>query len=208
MIKDITHVAKIPMPKVYVIESASPNAFATGRNPKYAAVAVTTGLMGLLDKEEMRGVLAHEISHIKNRDILIATIAATIAGVISYLGTMAQFSAIFGGGDDEGRGNFATLLVLAIITPIMAALIQLAISRSREYQADESAARLLGTGKGLVNALRKLERGVSAAPLDVGTTAGASLFIVNPFSMKGFTTLLSTHPLTEDRIKRLESLSL
>ena len=209
LIEDIARLAKIPKPKVYMVKSANPNAFATGRNPEHAAVAVTTGILDLLDKEELKGVLAHEISHVKNRDILIASIAATLAGVISFIGAMARWGAIFGslGGEDrENSGGILGFLVLGIITPLMAFLIQMAISRSREYQADESAARLLGNGEGLVKALRKLEHGVRDHPLEHGSKAGASLFIVNPFTWKGMMTLLSTHPHTDDRVKRLQGL--
>ncbi len=211
MIEDIAKLAHIPKPKVYLVKSANPNAFATGRNPKHAAVAVTTGILELLHKEELRGVLAHEISHVKNRDILIASIAAALAGVISFIGAMARWGTIFGaigGNDDDSGGGILGFLILGIITPIMAFLIQMAISRSREYQADESAARLLGTGDGLVKALRKLEEGVKEHPMRQESTAGASLFIVNPFSWKGFMKILSTHPATDDRVKRLQSLKL
>jgi len=210
-IEEIADLAKIPKPKVYMMQSANPNAFATGRNPKHAAVAVTTGILELLNAEELKGVLAHEVSHVKNRDILIASIAATLAGVIGFVGAMARWSAIFGsmGGNDEHAGNnILGFLVLGIVTPVMAFLIQMAISRSREYQADESAARLLGSSKGLAQALKKLESGVRDHPLQSNSTAGASLFIVNPFNWKGFMTMLSTHPATEDRIKRLNGLAL
>lgn len=208
IIGELAHLAHIPKPRVYIITSSNPNAFATGRNPKHASVAVTTGIMDLLDKEELRGVLAHEISHVKNRDILIATIAATIAGIISYIGLATRWSSLFGFGGDDRNNNVLTLLVLGIITPIMAFLIQMAISRSREYQADESGARLLGNANGLASALQKLEHGVKNHPLQFGSEAGASLFIVNPFTWKGFMTMLSTHPHTEERIKRLKGLSL
>ncbi len=203
----IANLANIPKPKLYVIPSMNPNAFATGRNPKHAAVAVTKGILQLLDEKELEGVLAHEISHVKNRDILIASVAATIAGVISYLGVMARWSAIFGGmgGDDEGNG-ILSLIVLGIITPIMAFLIQMAISRSREYEADKSAAKILHTPDGLIKALQKLETGVSRNPLRFGSQAGASLFILNPFSGKAFMKILSTHPSTEDRVARLKKL--
>lgn len=211
IVKEVADKAKIPMPKLYIVSSATPNAFATGRGPKHAAVAATTGILELLDKEELRGVLAHEISHVKNKDVLIATIAATLAGVISYVGAMARWSAILGGGSDDRNGNVLgsviTFIVLGIITPLMAFLIQLAISRSREYQADLSGAKLLQDSKGLASALEKIENGVKKQPLAFGSKAGASLFIVNPFSMKGFVTLLSTHPSTEERIKRLKALS-
>lgn len=211
LIEEIAKLAHIPKPKVYMVKSANPNAFATGRNPKHAAVAVTTGILELLNKEELKGVLAHEISHVKNRDILIASVAATLAGVISFIGAMARWGAIFGalgGNDDDNGGGILGFLVLGIITPIMAFLIQMAISRAREYQADESAARLLGSGEGLVKALRKLEDGVKEHPMQGASEAGASLFIVNPFSWKGFMTMLSTHPATDDRVKRLQALQL
>ncbi len=205
MVQHLSHLAHIPKPKVFIMNSANPNAFATGRNPKHGVVAVTTGIMDLLDKKELEGVIAHELSHIKNRDILIASIAATIAGVISYLGIVARWSAIFGGMGGDDDNNILSLIVLGIITPIMAFLIQMAISRTREYQADKSAAKLVGSPDGLINALHKLETGVRKHPLKASSKAGASLFIVNPFSAKGFMTLLSTHPATEDRIERLKS---
>ena len=209
IVEEVAHLANIPMPKVYIVTSANPNAFATGRNPKHAAVAATTGILDLLTKEELKGVIAHEISHVKNRDILIGSIAATLAGVISFVGAMARWSAIFGafGGDDrENSGGILGFLVLGIITPVMALLIQMAISRSREYEADASGARLLGDGTALAKALKKLETGVHHHPLKEGSPAGASLFIVNPFSWKGIMTLLSTHPPTEERVKRLEGM--
>ena len=206
LVSEIAKLANIPKPKVYIVTSANPNAFATGRNPKHAAVAVTTGIMELLDKEELKGVIAHEISHVKNRDILVATIAATIAGVISFVGAMARWSTILGGGDDDNGGGLLGLLVLGIITPIMAFLIQMAISRSREYLADESAAKILKDSKGLSSALKKLESGVKEHPFTNESSAGASLFIVNPFSWKGFMSMLSTHPSTDDRITRLNSM--
>tara|TARA_Y100000310_G_scaffold340932_1_gene438399 strand:+ start:237 stop:1079 length:843 start_codon:yes stop_codon:yes gene_type:complete len=207
-VRDVIHLAGMPMPKVYVMNSANPNAFATGRNPNHSAVAFTTGILDLLDKEELKGVIAHEISHIKNRDILISTIAATMAGVISYIAMVARWSAIFGGfGGRDGDNNMVGFLVIAIITPIMAMLIQLAISRSREYLADASAAKILHNPHGLIGALKKLDHGVKRNPLKRASTAGASLFIVNPFSMKGVMAMLSTHPPIEDRIKKLKDLA-
>jgi heat shock protein HtpX len=207
LVREVVHLANIPMPKLYIIPTSNPNAFATGRNPAHAAVAVTTSLVELMEKDELKAVIAHEISHVKNRDILIATIAATIAGVISYLGIMARWSAIFGGiGGRDGDNNLVSLLVLGIITPIMAMLIQLAISRSREYQADESAARLLHNPHAMIKALQKLEQGVKVNPLRFGSQAGASMFIINPFSGKNFMKMLSTHPSTDDRINRLKEL--
>lgn len=208
IVKAVVHLAGVPMPKVYIVESSNPNAFATGRSPNHAAVAVTTGILELLEKDELKGVIAHEISHIKNRDILISTIAATIAGVISFVGIMARWSALFGGfGGRDGDNNIITLLVLGILTPIMAVFIQMAISRSREYLADENAAKILHNPHGLINALEKLEMGSKRSPLKFGSKAGASLFIVNPFNFSGLSKLLSTHPSVEDRVRKLKSLS-
>ncbi|MBI4141083.1 zinc metalloprotease HtpX [Candidatus Woesearchaeota archaeon] len=207
IIEEIAHKANVPKPKVYIIETTTPNAFATGRNPKHAAVACTTGIMSLLTHDELKGVLAHEISHVKNRDILITTIAATIAGVISYLAQMAQFAAIFGGNRDEREGgNIAGMLVLAILTPIIATIIQLAISRSREYHADATGAKTIHNSHHLANALKKIETGVQQHPLGFGHPATSSLFILNPFSAQGFVRLLSTHPPTNERIKRLNEM--
>ena len=210
IVKEVSHAANLPMPKVYIIPSDSPNAFATGRNPKHAAVAATQGIMKLLSDAELKGVIAHETGHIKNRDILIQTIAATIAGVISYAAFMARWAAIFGGsGGRDGRGNGAIeLLVLAVITPLIAMIIQLAISRSREYLADEAGARIIGNPLPLASALEKLEHGVKTNPLRLGSEATSSLFIVNPFSGKGIINLLSTHPPLHERVKKLKSMSL
>ena len=208
MVEDVVARAKMPMPKVYIIPSSNPNAFATGRSPKHSAVAVTRGILDLLSKHELKGVIAHEISHIRNRDTLIATIAATIAGVISFIASMAQWAAIFGGfgnNDDDG-GNIVQLLVLAILTPIIASLIQLAISRSREFMADESAAKILHDSHGLAGALRKLEQGSKMQPMQGGNTTTASLFIVNPFKAKGLVNLFSTHPTVEQRVNRLKNM--
>ena len=209
MVEEIVHLAKLPIPKVYIIPTNTPNAFATGRNPKHAAVAATEGILQVLNKEELRGVLAHEISHIKNRDILVTTIAATIAGVISYIASMAQWAAIFGtGGNDEdkGMGHMVGLLFLAILTPIIATIIQLAISRSREYLADESGAKLINDPIALANALQKIEKSVMQSPMPFGSEVTSSLFITNPFTAKGLFTLFSTHPPTEERVARLHNL--
>ena len=199
----------MPMPKVYVIPSDAPNAFATGRNPNHAAVAATEGIMRLLTREELEGVMAHELGHVRNRDILIGTIAATIAGAISMLAHMAQWAMIFGGGrrsdDDEGAGGLIGSLAMIIIAPIAAALIQMAISRSREYEADASGARLCGNPLWLANALRKLHAGSQRVPLDANP-ATAHMFIVNPLRGGGLTKLFSTHPPMEERIARLESM--
>lgn len=208
IVKRVAEKAEMPMPKVCIIPSESPNAMATGRNPKNAVVACTKGIMELLDEKELEGVIAHEISHIKNRDILIATIAATIAGVISFVAMMARWGALFGGfggrGKDGGRG--VELIVLAILTPIIAMIIQLAISRSREYLADASAAKTLNDSSGLASALRKLSSNVKHNPMRLGNKTTASLFIVNPFSAKGLMGLFSTHPPMDERVKKLEAI--
>ncbi len=199
--------AAIPMPRVYLIPSETANAFATGRNPQHAAVAVTEGIMRILDEEELEGVLAHELSHVKNRDVLIATIAATLAGAITYLAHMAQWAAIFGGrrdDEEEGGGVFGALL-MAILAPFAAMLIQLAVSRAREYQADASGARLAGKPSGLAKALGKLEAASQALPMDA-SPATAHLFIVNPLSGRTLLRLFSTHPPIEERIARLRAM--
>ncbi len=212
IVKEITTKTHLPMPKVYVIDTPQSNAFATGRNPKHAAVAVTLGIMQLLEEKELRAVLSHEIGHVKNRDILISTVAATIAGVISYIAMMARWAAIFGGmnRDENGRSNVLELLVLAVIAPIMAMIIQLAISRSREYLADETGARLSGDPLALASALQKIEKSVHAHPFArMGKTeATAHLFISNPLKASAFLNLFSTHPSTENRVKRLREMKL
>lgn len=208
LVKETAMQAKIPMPKVYIVPSDSPNAFATGRNPKNAVVAFTNGILQLLKRDELKGVIAHEMGHIKNRDILVATIAATIASVIGYIAMMARWGAIFGGfgGRDRDGGNMFELLALAILTPLIATIIQLAISRSREYMADESAAKFTKQPYSLASALEKISSGVKHNPLRLGGKSTASLFIANPFSAKGFTKLFSTHPPIDQRIKRLKSM--
>jgi len=206
---DLAVKMNMPMPKVYVIPSDSPNAFATGRNPNHAAVAATEGILRLLTREELEGVMAHELGHVRNRDILIGTIAATIAGAISMLAHMAQWAMIFGGGrrdDREGEGGFLGQLLMIIIAPIAAGLIQMAISRSREYQADASGARLCGNPMWLASALRKLQMGSQRIPMDANP-ATAHMFIVNPLRGGGIVNLFSTHPPIEDRIARLESMA-
>jgi len=190
-VKEVAEQAKMPMPKVYIIPDQNSNAFATGRNPKHAAVAATEGILRLLSHDELKGVMAHEIAHVKNRDTLISTVAGTIAGVISYIAIMAQFAAIFGGRD---RGNMVQLLLLAIITPLIATIIQLAISRSREYHADATAAKILGNGENLATALEKLHNDARVNPMRLRNQATSHLFIINPFTAKGFRKLLSTHP--------------
>ncbi|MBD3355313.1 M48 family metalloprotease [Candidatus Woesearchaeota archaeon] len=208
IIKEIAEDAQLPMPKVYIIPTENPNAFATGRNPTHAAVAVTHGILGLLNKEELKGVLAHEMAHVKNRDTLIQAVAATIAGVISYLAFFARFAAIFGGGRDRDGGEMFQLLALAILTPIIATIIQLAISRSREYLADETGAKTIKNPEALASALEKLHRGTKRNPLRFGSPATSSLFIVNPFSAKGMMNLMSTHPPMEKRVKKLRGMEI
>ena len=206
--RDLAMKMNMPMPKVYVIPSEAPNAFATGRNPNHAAVAATEGIMRLLSKEELAGVMAHELGHVRNRDILIGTIAATIAGAISMLATMAQWAMIFGGGrrdDDEGRGGMIGAIAMIILAPIAAALIQMAISRSREYEADATGARICGNPLYLANALRKLDAGSKRIPMNANP-ATAHMFIVNPLRGGGFVNLFSTHPPMEERIARLEAM--
>jgi heat shock protein HtpX len=206
--RDLAMKTNMPMPKVYVIPSDALNAFATGRNPANAAVAATEGIVRLLSREELTGVMAHELAHVRNRDILIGTIAATIAGAISMLANMAQWAMIFGGArrdDDESPGGAIGALAMIIIAPIAAALIQMAISRSREYQADATGARTCGNPLWLANALRKLHVGAQRIPLDANP-ATAHLFIVNPLRGGGLMSLFSTHPPMEDRIARLEAM--
>ena len=201
--------ASIPMPKLYVIPSDAANAFATGRNPEHAAVAVTQGIVRLMSSDELEGVLAHELSHVKNRDILISSIAATLAGVIMMLADMMRWAAIFGGAsrdDREQGGGLFGLIAMSIFAPLAAMLIQMAISRSREYQADASAARLLHTGEPLARALEKLAAAAPRVPLDASPQT-AHLFIVNPLSGRSLAGLFSTHPPLEERVRRLRSAS-
>ena len=201
--------AELPMPRVYIINEDAPNAFATGRNPSNAAVAVTTGLMRVLDYNEISGVLGHELAHVKHRDILISTIAATMATVISYAANIAQWAAIFGGGrssDDDNNGGIIGMIATAIIAPIAAALIQMAISRSREYSADEGGAEICGNPNYLAAALEKIEYyAVHGAPLSEATPATAHMCIINPLTGRdiSFKSLFSTHPDTQERIARL-----
>jgi heat shock protein HtpX len=212
IVEDLAEKARLPKPKVYIVPTEQSNAFATGRNPKHAVVAVTQGLLKLLNKEELEGVIAHELSHIKNRDILISSIAATIAAVISYVAIMARFAAIFGGigGDRNRGGGILELLILAIVAPIMAMIIQFAISRSREFMADASGVRLTNNPNGLISALQKIHDNVKHFPLKrMGTTdATAHMFIYNPFKGRSMLQLFSTHPSLENRTKRLQELRL
>jgi heat shock protein HtpX len=210
IVRRLTTKAGIPMPRIYLIQGDAPNAFATGRSPEHAAVAVTEGIMRLLDEDELEGVLAHELSHVKNRDTLTMTITATLAGVITYLAHMAQWAAVFGGGrrdDEEGGGGGALgAILMAVLAPIAAMLIQLAISRAREFQADASGAHLVGRSWGLAKALQKLDMASRVAPMDA-TPATAHLFIVNPLSGQGLMALFSTHPPIEERIARLRAMT-
>lgn len=211
MVRDISRKAGIPKPKVYLVSSPHPNAFATGRSPAKGVVAFTTGILNLLDEKELRGVAAHEIAHIKNRDSLIMTIAAGIAGVISYFAMIARWGAIFGGfGRDNDNGGIFEFLALAILAPIMAMIIQMAISRSREYIADATGAAFIRDGEGLALALEKLEKGISHRPLRAngGTEATAHLFIENPFRGRGLWKIFSTHPSTQERVAKLRAMKL
>lgn len=210
IVRGLAEKSGIPMPRVYLIPSATPNAFATGRNPKHAVVAVTQGILGLLNEEELRGVLGHELAHVKNRDILIASIAATIAGAISMLSSMARWTLMFSGGrrdDRRGNSNPLVLLVMAIVAPIAALLIQFAVSRAREFQADEGGSHLTGNPLALASALRKLEAGIRRVPMLEANPTTAHLFIANPLRLEGITKLFSTHPPIEERIERLERMA-
>lgn len=208
IIRDLTLRAQMPMPKLYLIPQEAPNAFATGRDEKHAAVAVTDGILRILDERELRGVLAHELSHIKNRDILIGTIAATMAGAISMLANMAHWGMIFGGRSSEDRegGHPIVALLMIIVAPLAAMLVQMAISRHREYGADETGAAIAGDPLSLASALRKLERSAERIPMDANP-ATAHMFIVSPLTGGGLMTLFSTHPPMEERIRRLEAMT-
>lgn len=207
MIQDLSGRAGLPMPRVYIIPQEQPNAFATGRDPEHAAVAVTQGIMRTLTQDELRGVLGHELAHVKHRDILIGTVAATMAGAISMVAQMAQFALMFGGGrsSDREEGSPMGGIILMIVAPIAAMMIQMAISRSREYLADEGGAQIAGNPLSLANALRKLEARAEAIPMDANP-ATAHMFIVSPLTGGGIMSLFSTHPPTEERIARLEAM--
>jgi heat shock protein HtpX len=207
-VKNLALRASIPMPKVYIIPGDTPNAFATGRNERHAVVAVTEGILRILNRDELEGVIAHELTHIRNRDILIGSIAATLAGAIVMLANMAQWAAMFGGGrsdDEEGGSNIVGLIVMAILAPLAASLIQMAISRSREYMADEGGAKISGKPYGLAGALEKLSRASKAIPMDANPST-AHMFIVNPLTGRSLMNLFSTHPPIEERIARLRSM--
>jgi heat shock protein HtpX len=208
IVEELAARANLPKPRVYIIPQVQPNAFATGRNPQHSAVAVTQGIMQLLNERELRGVIAHELGHVVNRDILITSIAATIASAVTFIAQAIKWGAIFGRSDDEEGGSPLGTLALAIVAPIAATLVQLAISRSREFEADATGARLCGDPESLARALEKLERGAEAIPADVAP-ATASLYIVNPFAgIGGFMNWFSTHPPMEERIARLRAMML
>ncbi len=208
IVRELAAEAHLPMPRVYMIPEEAPNAFATGRNPENAVVAVTEGIMRILTPSEIKGVLAHELGHVKNRDILVSSIAATLAGAVMILAHMAQWAAIFGGGrssDEDRGGGILGLIVTAILAPIAATLIQLAISRSREYLADETGAHLAHNPEGLARALEKLAMASERMPMDANPST-AHMFIVNPLSGRTMANLFSTHPPIEERIRRLRGM--
>jgi heat shock protein HtpX len=210
IVRSLVQKAGMPMPKVYIIPEETPNAFATGRNPEHAVVAVTQGIMRILSREELTGVIAHELAHIRHRDMLTGTIVATIAGAISMLAQMAQWAMIFGGGrrdNDEEGGSPIVALVMMIVAPIAAMIVQMAISRTREYEADKGGAQLAGHPSGLANALLKLEKGSQLVPLENAKPATAHMFIVNPLTGGGLMNLFSTHPPIAERVKRLNDLA-
>jgi heat shock protein HtpX len=208
IVRTLVQKAGLPMPKVYIIPDETPNAFATGRNPEHAVVAVTQGIMRILSREELSGVIAHELAHIKHRDMLTGTIVATIAGAISMLAQMAQWSMIFGGrrDDDEG-GSPIVALVMMIVAPIAAMLVQMAISRTREFEADKGGAQIAGSSTGLANALLKLEKGSQLVPMTDAKPATAHMFIVNPLTGGGLMKLFSTHPPIAERVARLNEMA-
>lgn len=207
LVRELTASAGLPMPRIYMVENKSPNAFATGRNPRKAVVCVTRGLLELLDKNELKGVLAHELAHVKNRDTLIMTVTAAIAGAIMMLAYMARWAAIFGGysRDRRGSGNLISLLAISILAPIAALIVQLAISRSREYAADKQGAYFAKNPTGLASALRRLQEASRIQPMEASPQT-AHLFIVNPFRASFITNLFSTHPPIEERVRRLQNL--
>lgn len=211
MVERLSQAAGLPMPKVYIIPNDTPNAFATGRNPSHAAVAATEGILRILNEDELEGVMAHELAHVRNRDILISSIAATIAGAITMLAQMAQWAAIFGGmgrsrDEEDNGGGMIGMLFMMIVAPIAAMIIQMAISRSREFAADRGGAEISGKPLGLAHALRRLEKGVERLPMNA-SPATAHLFIVNPLTGRGLASLFSTHPSMDERVARLEDIA-
>ncbi len=202
MVQELANKAGLPMPKVYLIEEDAPNAFATGRNPQHAAVAATTGILRVLSERELRGVMAHELAHVKHRDILISTVSATMAGAISML---ANFAGLFGGRNSEGRSNVVASLSMMILAPLAASLIQMAISRSREFEADRGGAEISGEPRALASALQKIDRYARGLPLEAAERhpETAQMMIINPLSGGGLRGLFSTHPSTEERVQKL-----
>ena len=209
IVQKLAQKANLPMPRVYIVPSDVANAFATGRDPKHAVVAVTSGIMNSLSADEIEGVLGHELAHIKNRDTLLSTVAATMAGVITMLASMARWAAIFGGlrGDDDDDGGILGFIFLAILAPIAALLLQLAISRTREYKADRDGAVISGAPLSLAHALRRMESIAQNRPLNAGNPSFSNMFIVNPFKREGLVSILSTHPPIQKRIERLEAMA-
>ncbi|MEM1244467.1 MAG: zinc metalloprotease HtpX [Pseudomonadota bacterium] len=211
IVKQLAHQAQLPMPKVYIVDNPTPNAFATGRNPQNAAVAATTGILNILDSRELKGVFAHELSHVYHRDTLISAIAATIGGAIAVLANMAQWAMIFGGRSDDGEGGGGIIgsLLMIILAPIAAMLIQMAVSRTREYAADKRGAKLSGDPMALASALQKLEAASQQIPMQAAEThpATAHMFIVNPLTGQTLKHLFSTHPPTAERVKRLKEMA-
>lgn len=207
MVEQLAQNANLPMPKVYIINDPTPNAFATGRNPKNAAVAATTGILQSLSNDEMAGVMAHELAHVKNRDILVSTIAATLVGSITFLAQMAGWAAMFGRGNDRGSGSGLGGLILIILSPIIAMLLQMAVSRSREFMADSGGAKISGNPMALATALEKISRGNQIKPVNHSSPASAHMFIINPLT-GGMGKFFSTHPPTEERIKRLREMAM
>jgi len=209
IVRQVTQMANLPMPKVAIVPTQTPNAFATGRNPQHAVVAVTEGILRLLSEDELRGVLAHEMSHVSNRDILVMSVAATLAGAISFMARMFWWNSLFGGSRDRNGNGLATVLAFVgmLLAPIAALLVQLAISRSREYKADYTGAKTIGQPLALASALEKLEEANRRRPIGFGSPASQSLFIVNPFSGGAFVRIFRTHPPIEERVARLRALA-
>lgn len=207
IVRNVSQTAGLPMPQVAVVPSQTPNAFATGRNPKNATVAATEGIMKLLNDDELTGVMAHEMAHVKDRDILVMSVAATLAGAISFAARMFFWGSLFGGGGNRDNGTWIIALIVAITAPIAALLLQLAVSRSREYLADKEGAQMIGRPLTLANALRKLEAYNKAKPMHIGNPASSSIWIVNPFGGGGLVKLFSTHPPMEERVRRLEEMA-